>query len=119
MFNRRMVLAALAKATAALGETAKEVQAPRQKQYPILSSPYDAACIDTSLDSRSISFMISLSASLNASSVILAGACCNVELWRYAKPRNREGFPSGLLSGGLNSCLNSTSVLLEFDARRV
>jgi len=51
-----MVLAALAKATAALGETTKEVQAPRQKQYPILSSPYDAACIDTSLDSRSISF---------------------------------------------------------------
>jgi D-arabinan exo alpha-(1,3)/(1,5)-arabinofuranosidase (non-reducing end) len=56
MFNRRMVLAALAKATASLSANAKEVQAPRPKQYPILASCHDAACVDTSLDSRSISF---------------------------------------------------------------
>jgi hypothetical protein len=56
MFNRRMVLAALAKATASLGATAKEVQAPAVRRAPLISASDDAACIDTSLDSRSISF---------------------------------------------------------------
>jgi hypothetical protein len=51
-----MVLAALAKATASLGATAKEVQAPAVRRAPLISASDDAACIDTSLDSRSISF---------------------------------------------------------------
>jgi hypothetical protein len=51
-----MVLAGLAKATASFSATSKGIDLSRPKLDPLTCSSADAAFIDTSLDSRSISF---------------------------------------------------------------